>query len=118
MILFYRNLFYLIYRLFKRIEGGYAHQTDWNRALEVVFVISLFEMLNVLSFLPATQNNEGGELWVPYILLLLLNAAVFLALGRFNKIESQFLRKPPSIINDSFVVLYLIGTILVFALTR
>jgi hypothetical protein len=117
MILFYKNLFYLIYRFFKKIEAGFAYQTDWNRAIEVVFVISIFELLNVLSFFPASENNDG-EFWVPYILLLALNAMIFLVSGRYKKIVSQFLLKSPSSINNVLVGLYLIGTILTFIFTR
>ncbi len=114
---FYNNIFYLLYISLKKIEGGFSYQTDWNRAIEAVFIISTFEMLNILSIWPWLKNTDG-ELWVPYIMLLLLNAIVFLVSARYKKIVNQFLSKPPSLLNNIVVVLYLIGTIVFFIFTR
>ena len=116
MIRVYKNLFFLVYRFFKK--NARRPGSDWNHAIIAVFIISLFEILNVVSFLPSHLTFEGGELIAPYILLLLLNSACFLALSRFRKIESEFLKNPPSMFSDSFVILYMAGTILVFGLTR
>ena len=116
MIRFYKNLFFLVYRFFKKNTRRPA--SDWNHAIATVFIISVFELLNVVSILPSHLAFEGGELIAPYILLLSFNSAVFLALSRFKKIESEFLRTPPSVFNDSFVILYMAGTVLAFGLTR
>lgn len=116
MIRFYKNLFFLVYRFFKK--NARRPGSDWNHAIVAVFIISTFEVLNVVSIVPSRLTYEGGELIAPYILLLSLNSMVFLALSRFRKIESQFLQNPPSMFNDSFVILYMAGTILAFGLTR
>jgi hypothetical protein len=116
MIRIYKNLFFLVYRLLKKSEKNY--QSDLHNAIIAVIIISVLETLNVLSFLPANENIDEGSLWVPCIVLLLLNGIVFLPAGRFKKMEREFLRNQPSVFNDSFIVLYIFGTILTFALTR
>ena len=117
MIRVYKNLFYLVYGLLKKSERN--HQSDLHNAIVTVLIMSVLETLNVLSFLPTDENADIASHWIPGILVfLLLNGIIFLPSGRFKKIESQFLSKPPSVFNDSFVILYMAGTILVFGLTR
>jgi hypothetical protein len=111
----FNNLFYLLFRVLKSFEAGFTHQTDSNRSFEVIMVISIFEMLNLMSIFPLWN---GRVLFVPYIVLFVINVVVFHKSGRYKKIVENFQSVPHSPTLNAIVIAYLCLTVIVFIVTR
>ena len=113
--MFYNTLFVVVYKFFLAIDAGYAYQTKNNRASATVCTITLFQVLNLLSF----YNKPSTIIvWSVIAVIFALNVSFFLFRNRFLKILEALEESPQKFTSRSFVYLYLIGTILGFAATR
>jgi hypothetical protein len=111
----YKSLFYLLFKLLKSFEAGFTHQTDSNRSFEVVMIMSLFELLNLMSFFPMWK---GKILFVPYIGFFLINLMIFQISKRYKNIVDDFGTFPPSSSLNVIAASYLVLTIIGFVVTR
>ena len=113
--MFYNTLFVVVYKFFLDIDAGHAYQTKNNRASATVCSITLFQLLNLLTF----YNNPSTIIvWSVIAIIFVFNVSFFLSKNRFLKILNALEESPQKFTSRSFVYLYLIGTILGFAATR
>lgn len=112
---FYNNILHSLYNILKSFEGGFRYQTTSYTAFEVVIIISLFELLNLMSVF---SELRGNLIIVPYSILFIINYLVFYFQGRYKKIITSFTTK---IIPKAYwwlTILYLLGTIVIFWMTH
>ena len=114
--MFYYQLFYNIYKFLENTEADYFRRDQSTRAAEVVAVISLMELLNIMSIFP--DVIVGKNLIAPLTVLLTFNFFVFVFRKRYAKILVK-LNKNYS--TDSWVlitILYFVVTIAFFIISR
>ena len=110
----YDYLFKLIYSIFKSIEAGFSYQTDSTRSQETILFISLFELLNLMTIFP--DSFRGNLIFAPLFLILVANYFIFLFGNRYKKIVSANATREK--VYKPVVIVYMIGTIILFAVTR
>lgn len=74
MITPYYNLFCLIDKLLKKLEGGFSYQTDSNRAFSSAAVISFLEIFNI----NCIWKEEISQELLIFILFILFIANLFI----------------------------------------
>lgn len=110
MITLYKDLFIFIYRLFLSVGDDVVHPTDENRAFAVVGLISVFEVLNVATFFSLPRPL----FYMLMVVFFIPNYLFFLRKNRFLK----FIVKSPTLIHNTVIIIYLIGTIALYVVTR
>lgn len=109
----YDFMFSTFYSFLKSIEFGSDFVTEKSRAQQSILLISIFELLNIMS---AFDSIRGYNVFLPFGALIALNYFYFLVGGRYFKImKVKPLRNG---LLRLFVALYLFATIVIFAVTR
>jgi len=109
----YNYFFRFIYSILKSIETGFSYQTDSTRSQETILFISFFELLNLMTVFPYFR---GYLIFAPLFLILIANYFIFLFGDRYKKIVTVI--APSGKVYKPVVIVYLIGTIIFFGLTR
>ena len=110
----YNYLFKSFYSLLRRVEFGANYETDNSRAQQTIVLVSLFELLNLMSIF--SQIIRGYILVAPLALLLVINYFIFLFGDRYKKIVS--INVPMEKVYKPITIIYVIGTIVFFTITR
>lgn len=110
----YDYLFAFIYSIFKNIEAGFSYQTDSNRSQETVLFMSFFLLMNLMTIF--SISLRGYLIIAPFLLILSVNYFIFLFRDRYKKIVST--SNPMKKVFKPIIIVYMIGTIILFALTR
>ncbi|TRX62668.1 hypothetical protein FNH22_00815 [Fulvivirga sp. M361] len=113
----YSKLFYFIYILLKSIDGGgFPYQSTETRTFTTVLILSVLELLNVMTFFP--NKIVGDQIIVPAILISLVNFALFYINKNYAKIVLAYQDRPLSSTAKMLAFGYIIITIIAFAWTR
>jgi hypothetical protein len=59
----------------RAIEGGFSYQTDSVRALETIMLLSLLQLLNILTVLE--EGLKKGVVAFVYVILISINTVIF-----------------------------------------
>ena len=94
---------------------GLSTATDDSRALGAVITISLFQCINLLSFVPI--DTELAVNLVPFSFFLGINFFLFYFNDQYIKIVRHY-DDIDTVLHDVLSVLYVAGTILLFFLSR
>ena len=105
----YKTLFVIIFKSLKTIEGGWAYQTDKNRAFETVIIISVFLLVNAYLILP--NAVKGTYSWV-FIISCIVNTLFFLPKNRYLRFLEEFKSLQFRGLFSTVVIIYVILTLL------
>ena len=112
----YHYFFYLIYRFFKIIEGGLPLGTVGTRTNASIVIMSLLELLNIMSLFPQKIVREAIVL--PFFGLVIINFIYFYLVKNYRKIILDFNNKSVSPLITNLIIFYIVLTIGFFAYTR
>lgn len=95
--------------MLKATEGGWAHQTDGNRAYESVVLISVFLLVNAYILIP--DAPKGTYSWI-VIFSLGLNALILLPKKRFLRFLEEFQTLKHKTLLSGIAITYIVVTLL------
>ena len=103
-----------MFMIFKKLQENRFNQSDASRAQSAVMIISIFELMNLMSLLPETFRRKA--IVVPIISLLIANGFIFLLNSRYKAIVSK--KYVYESIYKPIAFIYFIGTIVWFAISH
>lgn len=110
----YYYLFTIVYSGLKKIEAGLSYQTDNSRAQQTILLISIFELLNLMSIFP--HEMKGRIIIAPFVGLIVVNYLIFCLGDRYRKIVSNNVLNGQ--LSKAVTILYITFTVLFFGITR
>jgi len=106
----YKALFYILYKSLNSIESGFTNQTDETRAFGTITIISVFELLNFMTFWPHKIDKE--VYLVPLFLIFGSNYLIFCLRDRYKKYINEVAVARYRIIYFTLAIVYLVASIL------
>jgi hypothetical protein len=100
----------------RSIEAGYSYQTDFRRALSVIVILGILELLNLMTFFPTVF--DGQIIYFPAAILIVINLIIFLMNKRYRNIVDDLSVIKANPIYKFSSIAYIITTVAAFALTR
>jgi len=88
-MIIYKYLFYSVFRFLKITNRSYPKDTDDTMAFTAALLISLFQLLNLMSFMSSVR---GPMIIAPTIMLAIFNIIVFYIGDRYKKFSNTSLR--------------------------